>query len=100
VRADAREIQDQTRAAERAADESGGLVELDLTPALRTRDLHDTGGAMASPQLGQNFVPGGTGALQCGQVIAAVRFAPHVGQNLAREVTCSPQRGQTFATTI
>jgi hypothetical protein len=100
VRADAREIQDQTRAAERTTDESGRLVELDFTAALRTRDLHDAGGAMASPQLGQNFVPGGTAALQCGQVTAAARFAPHAGQNLARAVTCSPQRGHTFATTI
>ena len=55
---------------------------------------------MASPQFGQNFVPGGTGLLQCAHAIAAARFAPHAGQNLARAVTFSPQRGHLFATTI
>ena len=100
VRANAGEIQGQARPAEGAPGKTGLLLELDLTAALRTRNLHEAGGAMASPQFGQNFVPGGTAALQCGQALAALRFAPHAGQNLARAVTFSPQRGHLLATTI
>ena len=55
---------------------------------------------MASPQLGQNFVPGGTGVWQWAHVIAAARLAPHAEQNLAIAVTFSPQRGHLFATTV
>ena len=100
MRTNARGVQHEACAAEWTADEPGSLLQLDFTAALRARNLHDAGGAMASPQLGQNFVPGGTGVLQWVQVMATLRFAPQEGQNLAKAVTFSPQRGHLLATTI
>ena len=99
MQADTCEIQNQARPTEGTAEETGGLLEPDLTPALRARKLHGVGGAMASPQFVQHLVPGGTGVLQCGQVIAALRFTPQAGQNLAWAVTFLPQCGHLLATT-
>ena len=100
MRADPREIQDEARSTEGTADETGGLLELDLTAALGTGKLHGVGGAMASPQFVQNFVPGGTTVLQRAQESVDLMFRPQAGQNLAWEVTFFPQSGHLLATTI
>jgi hypothetical protein len=100
MRADAREIQDQAGAAEVAGDESARLLELHLTAALRAGNLHGAGKATASPQLVQNFVPGGSGVLQWPQVSVVLRFTPQAGQNFAWTVTFLPHCGHFFITTI
>ena len=95
-----REIQDQACPTERAGDESGGLLELDLTAALRAGKLHGVGGEITSPQFVQNFVPGGTTVLQRAQASVALTFRPQAGQKLAWAVTFFPQCGHLLATTI
>jgi len=83
VRSDAGPVQDETGAAERASGEAFRIPELDLSPALRAGNSHGAGGATASPQLVQNFVPGGSTVRQWPQVSRAFRSAPQVGQYLA-----------------
>ncbi len=100
MRSDARQIKDQACPAEGAADEPGRFLELDLTAALRAGKLHGVGGLMASPQLVQNFVPGGTTMLQCRQLTTAFKFTPQAGQKFARAVTFLPHWVHLFATTI
>lgn len=99
MQADTCEIQNQARPTEGTAEETGGLLELDLTAALGARKLHGVGGLMASPQLVQNFVPGGTTVLQCRQLTTAFIFTPQAGQNLAWAVTFLAQCGHLLATT-
>jgi hypothetical protein len=56
VGTDAGEVQDQAHPAERAADESGRLLDLNFTTALGARDLDGVSETFASPQVGAGVV--------------------------------------------